>query len=104
MDLVPHLITTQGGRGSTVTTRSGEEIIPAAKPRVVKDTTGAGDGYRAGLLAGLEKGLTLQQSCQVGSVIGSFVVETVGAQTQVFTKKEVEKRYESTFGEKVHLG
>ncbi len=70
----------------------------------MKDTTGAGDGYRAGLLAGLVNTMPLEQCCQLGAVIGSFVVETVGAQTQVFSKIDVETRFEEAFNKKIKIG
>ncbi len=104
LDLVPRIITTQGSKGSLLSLKNEEKTIPIVKPREVKDTTGAGDGYRAGLLAGLINKLPLEQCCQLGAVIGSFVVETVGAQTQVFTNKDVEARFEKAFNKKIKIG
>jgi adenosine kinase len=103
LELVPQIITTQGGKGSLLSTKNGEMTIPVAIPRDVKDTTGAGDGYRAGLLAGLFNKFPLEQCCQLGAVIGSFVVETVGAQTQVFSRKEVETRFKTAFGKQIKI-
>ena len=73
--------------------------VPACRPRDVLDTTGAGDGFRAGLLTGLSKGLSLADAVKVGCAVGSFVVETAGAQTQEFTKKELLNRIQSNYGE-----
>ncbi len=103
LDLVPRIITTQGSKGSLLSMKEKEISIPIVKPKEVKDTTGAGDGYRAGLLAGLINKLPLEQCCQLGAVIGSFVVETVGAQTQVFSKNDVEKRFENSFKNKIKI-
>jgi adenosine kinase len=102
-ELVPRIVTTRGGSGSVIRLSGEETAIPVVKPKAVKDTTGAGDGYRAGMLAGLVNNLDLEKSCKLGAVIGSFVVETVGAQTQVFSRNDVEKRFEKAFGEKLEI-
>lgn len=103
LEFVPQIITTRGGSGSVIRSAAGEIEIPAVKPRAVKDTTGAGDGYRAGMLAGLVNGYNLEKSCQLGAVIGSLKVETVGAQTHVFTPEDVQTRFEQAFNEEIDL-
>ena len=73
--------------------------IPICNPeKGIVDTTGAGDGYRAGILTGLSLNMTLLDSCRLGSVIGSFVVETTGAQTHLYQLKDVKKRFYKTYG------
>ncbi|TFF89167.1 MAG: hypothetical protein EU548_07905, partial [Promethearchaeota archaeon] len=72
--------------------------IPICKPGQIMDTTGAGDGYRAGLLTGLTLNMTLLDSCRLGSVIGSFVVETQGGQTQNYSIEDVRKRFFDSYG------
>jgi adenosine kinase len=79
------------------------EQIPIAKPRVFHDPTGAGDGYRAGLIAGLLNSLSLEDSARLGAVVGSFVVEGEGPQDHTFTKEEVKQRYEQTFKKTLRL-
>ena len=71
--------------------------IPIAKPERIEDATGAGDGYRAGILTGLTLNMTLLDSCRLGSVIGSFVIETGGAQMQSYSIEDVRKRFLKTF-------
>ncbi|MFX1311215.1 MAG: carbohydrate kinase family protein, partial [Promethearchaeota archaeon] len=71
--------------------------IPIATPSKVVDTTGAGDGYRAGILSGLMLNMTILDSCRLGAIISSFVVETSGAQTHTFDIKQVRKRFFNTF-------
>ncbi|MBN1802020.1 MAG: carbohydrate kinase family protein [Candidatus Lokiarchaeota archaeon] len=104
-ELLKHIkavIITQGGEGSTLMYRDDRgEIykakIPICKPEKIEDTTGAGDGYRAGLLTGLSLDMTLLDSCRLGSVIGSFVIETKGAQTHQYTLDDVKKRFYENF-------
>ncbi|MHA2183381.1 MAG: PfkB family carbohydrate kinase [Promethearchaeota archaeon] len=97
------IIITKGSQGSELIYKDENDKIynidiPIATPDQIKDTTGAGDGYRAGILSGISLNMTLLDSCRLGAIIGSFVVETVGAQTQSFTIENVSKRFFKTFG------
>lgn len=106
MDLLEEINTivkTKGSEGSEIITKSAsgklEYVeIPISTPNKVIDTTGAGDGYRAGLLSGLILEMSLQNACRLGSTVGSFVVETSGAQTQVYNIVSVRERFLNTFG------
>lgn len=103
LEHVRAIIITKGSDGSELTyTDENKKIfkvhIPIATPVKVEDTTGAGDGYRAGILTGLVLNMTLLDSCRLGAIIGSFVVETIGAQTQDFGFEQVKKRFFDTFG------
>jgi len=91
------LITTYGGRGSSI--QSGGKIfrIPAVKAKKLVDPTGAGDAYRAGLLAGLSKGLDLKDCGRLASTIAVYAVETQGTQNYFFSKKQIVKRFFNQF-------
>ncbi len=52
----------------------------------------------AGNLTGLVLNMNLLDSCKLVAIIGSFVVETIGAQTQFFNVERVRKRFLNTFG------
>jgi len=96
------IIKTKGADGSELIYKDDKEKIfrvniPICKPDKIIDTTGAGDGYRAGILTGLSLNMTLLDSCRLGSVIGSFVVETGGAQTQKYQIQDVKKRFLQTY-------
>ena len=101
--MVNSVITTKGADGSTLMYKDQKnkiyEIeIPICKPeKEIADTTGAGDGYRAGILTGLSLDMTLLDSCRLGSIISSFVVETGGPQTQIFTLEDVKMRFFKTY-------
>ena len=57
----------------------GESIaVPAAQVRVV-DTTGAGDAFLGGLLAGLHAGLDLESAARLGNACGGACCEQIGA-------------------------
>jgi adenosine kinase len=62
------------------------------------DPTGAGDAYRAGLVAGLLRGLELEQAGRVASLAATYVIEQVGTVEHSYTFAEFSKRYEEAFG------
>ncbi|MFX0024429.1 MAG: PfkB family carbohydrate kinase [Candidatus Hermodarchaeota archaeon] len=103
LEYINAIIVTEGSEGSKLVYKDKNNKIfqvriPIAKPEKIEDTTGAGDGYRAGILTGLTLNMTLLDSCRLGAIIGSFVVETTGAQTQIFSNDKVRKRFFDTFG------
>lgn len=103
LEFVKAIIITKGSEGSDLIYKDENKSIktihiPIATPRKIEDTTGAGDGYRAGVLTGLSINMTLLDSCRLGSITSSFVVETNGAQTQIFNLEQVRKRFFETFG------
>lgn len=70
-----------GAHGALVRTREGRKVhVPAFDVRVV-DTTGAGDGWNAGLLVGLLKGWDLKTCVTVANAVGALVVTRRGAIT-----------------------
>jgi adenosine kinase len=103
LKLVKTIIKTKGSEGSELIYKTdSEELkrdkIPIAIPNSTVDATGAGDGYRAGFLTGLILNMKLLDSCRLGSILGSFVVETSGAQTQIYDVKSVRTRFQKTYG------
>ncbi|MFC1747771.1 carbohydrate kinase family protein, partial [Pseudomonadota bacterium] len=84
-DMVPIYIETNGPNGIEVKEGDKEFYVKAVKPGVLVDPTGSGDAFRAGLLMGLKKGLSLQISCQIGALAGSYAVEKKGTQEHSFT-------------------
>ncbi len=91
------LITTLGEKGSIIKTKDKTFKIPVAEPKEVKDPTGAGDAYRAGLIKGLISGLNLEQSGQLASVVSVYAVENYGTQNHKFSINEIKKRYRQNF-------
>jgi adenosine kinase len=91
------IVTTLGDRGCVVTTKTDETNISAAKPTGVKDPTGAGDAFRAGLIKGLVMGKSLVDAAALGSVCGSFGVECHGTQCHRFTIEDFWARHKENF-------
>jgi sugar/nucleoside kinase (ribokinase family) len=67
-------IITKGADGSTFIEGDSQVSIPAI-PTVVKDATGAGDSYLAGVLYALARGESLAEAMQVGTKWATVTVE-----------------------------
>jgi len=82
-DRVRIRVTTHGPNGVTIEQRGQSTIeLPAVPPRddVKVEPTGAGDAWRAGFLAGLCVDLDLAASAQLGCLVATQCLETVGPQ------------------------
>jgi adenosine kinase len=104
-------ITTLGKNGVHITSRDGLDIkVPVAQEKSIKDPTGVGDAFRAGFLTGLGWGLDLEVCAQVGSLLATYVIETIGTQEFALDRSEFALRLEQAYGSKsaqevaVHLG
>jgi adenosine kinase len=63
------------------------------------DPTGVGDGFRAGFFAGLSWGFSLERAAQVGAMLATLVLETVGTQEYSVRSGEFVKRLAESFGD-----
>jgi adenosine kinase len=105
LERVPVLIVTRGDQGSTIAIRGGGTdeagtlaIPPAALRTAAVDPTGVGDAFRAGLLAGRQRGLPWEVAGRVGSVAAVYALETIGAQPRRYTMSEFLDRYRENYG------
>jgi len=92
------IIVTRGAKGCKIVTEDKQLFVPSVKPSKVMDTTGAGDGFVAGVLYGLYHGLDLPQAARIGTVLASFVVEMWGAQSALPDLEKLKARYLENFG------
>lgn len=111
LDHVGVRITTLGKNGVHITSRDGLDIkVPVAQEKSIKDPTGVGDAFRAGFLTGLGWGLDLEVCAQVGSLLATYVIETIGTQEFELDRSEFVVRLEHAYGAKgaqevaAHLG
>ncbi len=74
-------VLTRSEQGSVVLSGSERHVI-AADPTDVVDTTGAGDAYAAGFLAGLVAGRPLDACGRLGSMAASEVISHFGARPE----------------------
>lgn len=71
---IPSMVVTLGSRGSVYADIQGDKgFYPAAKVNV-KDTTGAGDAFCAGVAAGLTYGKDLRGAVEIGTKLAASVI------------------------------
>ena len=92
------LIVTRGAEGSWVYHGGQRHAVAPVPAREVKDPTGCGDAYRAGLLLALAKGVPLLQGAQLGSVLGAIKIAVQGCQNHRPTLAEIRAGYEAHYG------
>jgi len=100
LDRVGIRVTTLGKEGVAITGRDIDPIrVPVAREIHAYDPTGVGDGFRAGFFAARSWGLPLERSAQVGALLATLVLETVGTQEYTITPAEFVKRLGESFGD-----
>jgi sugar/nucleoside kinase (ribokinase family) len=67
--------------------RGTQTVTVAAHPTKVVDTTGAGDAYAAGFLAGLTSGKSLEVCGRMGSIAASEIISHYGARPETDLRK-----------------
>ncbi len=100
LDRVQVRITTYGKDGVVITRggRDGEQIrVPVVPARDAVDPTGVGDAFRAGFIAALAWGLSLERCAQFGALIATHVIETVGTQEYVFEPRQALERFAAAY-------
>jgi adenosine kinase len=90
LDRVETRVTTLGSDGVRIE-RNAEELRKA-------DPTGVGDAFRAGFLAGVAWGLPLERSAQVGNLLATYVIETVGTQEYELGQAHFLERMAKAYG------
>ena len=99
VEMAEMVVTTLGRDGSRIATRQGVVDIPPAPARIESDPTGAGDAYRAGLVAGLLRGLALEHAGRVASLAATYAIEQVGTVEHAYTRDDFSRRYQEAFGD-----
>jgi adenosine kinase len=93
-------VTTLGKEGVRVRQAGADDIVVQACVGVTAvEPTGVGDAFRAGFIAGVTWGLSLEQACQVGCVLAAYVVETIGTQEYSFTAESFVNRLRASYGD-----
>ncbi|GAA1603034.1 carbohydrate kinase family protein [Catellatospora bangladeshensis] len=93
-------VTTLGKNGVEITGRDFAPIrVPVAREIHAYDPTGVGDGFRAGFFAALSWGLGLERAAQVGALVATLVLETVGTQEYDVDPDNFLKRLAESYGD-----
>lgn len=78
----PTVCVTRGEKGSVIQTKRRRHLIPPAPIERIIDTTGAGDQYAAGVLAGRAMGMEWEDAGYLGSLAASEVIGHYGARPE----------------------
>ena len=79
---VPTLVVTRSENGATAISNGERADVPAEPIERLVDTTGAGDLFAAGFLAGEARGLGLEQSLKLGAICAAEVIQHYGARPE----------------------
>ncbi|CAG7631752.1 carbohydrate kinase family protein [Actinacidiphila bryophytorum] len=111
LDRVGTRITTLGAHGVRIDRKDEEPIVVGCAEEQAKvDPTGVGDGFRAGFLSGLAWGVGLERAAQVGCMVATLVIETLGTQEYELRRTHFMERFTKAYGEdaatevRQHLG
>ncbi len=72
-------VVTRSERGSLVVTDSKTFVVPAFPVGRVIDTTGAGDLFAAGFIAGLTRDKPFEECARLGAIAAAEVIQHIGA-------------------------
>ncbi len=99
LDVVGTRITTHGAAGVTIQRRGEDTLdVPVVPAVEVAEPTGVGDAFRAGFLSATAWGVGLERAAQVGALLATHVVETVGTQEYTVTADALD-RFAGTYGD-----
>ncbi|WP_210481528.1 carbohydrate kinase family protein [Naasia sp. SYSU D00948] len=93
---VSTVIITMGGEGVSISTRESiDERLQAYEVDVV-DTTGCGDAFSAGLIAGLVEGASVTEAAELGIACGSLVATGLGSDAGIVDRTSLSEFREAT--------
>ena len=71
---IPSMVVTMGGDGAVYANLQGEKGVCPARKVQVKDTTGAGDSFCAGVAIGMTYGKAMAESVEIGTTLAASVI------------------------------
>jgi sugar/nucleoside kinase (ribokinase family) len=81
-DKVQTLVITRSEKGAIAVSQGQRVEVPAEPVPEVRDTTGAGDLFAAGFLAGQAQGRSLEDSLRIGAIAAGEVISHYGARPE----------------------
>jgi adenosine kinase len=93
-------VTTLGKDGARIEQVGQAPIVVGCPEEERKaDPTGVGDAFRAGFLAGLCWDVGHERAAQVGSLLATYVIETVGTQEYALAQQRFLERVAKAYGD-----
>ncbi|MBU0702644.1 MAG: carbohydrate kinase family protein [Chloroflexi bacterium] len=90
------VVETLGAEGVLVASDAGLIRVPAFDVPDAQDTTGAGDGFAAGLIAGFLEGLGWEAAARMGCAVAALKIRHVGARSGLPSREEVKSLVETS--------
>lgn len=90
-------VVTLGVEGSLIWARGKTYNIPAVPAKQDHDPTGVGDAFRAGLIKGLDLGLSWELSGRMGALAATYALEQAGPQNHSYTLADFVTRFRECF-------
>jgi adenosine kinase len=98
--MVQTRVTTLGPDGARVERRGEPTVsVKVAEEDRKADPTGVGDAFRAGFLAGQAWGVSDERSAQVGALLATYVIETIGTQEYELARTHFLERMARAYGD-----
>ncbi len=97
-DVIDTRITTLGEHGVQIVGRDGELKVGVVPETGKVDPTGVGDAFRAGFLAAIAGGLSMERGAQLGALVAVQVLETDGGQEWVWDRAHGVERLRDAYG------
>ncbi|WP_335974078.1 carbohydrate kinase family protein [Streptomyces sp. CA2R106] len=111
LDRVENRVTTLGAKGVRIERKGQPDIVVGCAQEEAKvDPTGVGDGFRAGFLSGLAWGVGLERAAQIGCMLATLVIETLGTQEYELRRGHFMERFAKAYGDtaadevRAHIG
>ncbi len=92
------VIKTEGSRGTAIIQEDGVTRVPACRVKNYVDTIGAGDAFRAGYYAAMEKGYNIVKCVEFGNAMASIAIEGKGGVGSLASYRQLEKRWNENYG------
>ncbi len=95
-------LTTHGERGCVIEQSGKRALTVPAVPTadgVATEPTGAGDAFRAGFIAARLRGLDLERSAQLGALIATYDLESIGTQEYEIDGARALARFAGSYGQ-----
>ncbi|WP_166351531.1 carbohydrate kinase family protein [Phytoactinopolyspora limicola] len=93
-------MTTLGAAGARLERHDGSAVtVPSVPAKHEVDPTGIGDAFRVGFFTGQARDLSIERSMQVGSVLATTVLETLGGQDYEVRPEVIARRFADAYGE-----
>ena len=79
---VPTLVVTRGAHGAVAVQKGARAAVSAEPIERIVDTTGAGDLFAAGFMAGQVQGRSLEDSLHIGAIAAAEIISHYGARPE----------------------